>query len=602
MSTAYFPKFVRELFRFSATHPQFVLFGNVHDVFPLPQEGRYIPLPFSKYLAEALQKHAGYDLVVEYLPLQGFEILNGERELFKTLTDRSPDSSVPLLEEAAEVLTRLSESPEKAVAVLLSFSSRLPELRCREEFPDFLYRLFRLGQKANPVKKGADLLYNLLIFVFDKEEDLPRWYTLENARIRSAPVPRPDPEMRRLMAETLVGRMPDWDKISDSQKEEIKQVFVDLTGGMLAREMVAITQLARKEKLSVVEIGEAIRRYKVGIQDNPWAKINPKKLREAEAILMRRVIGQPQAVRATAQILRRSFFNLSGAQFSRYSHRPKGVLFFAGPTGVGKTELAKAITEFLFGSEHNYIRFDMSEFSQEHADQRLLGAPPGYVGYEGGGELTNAIRQRPFAVVLFDEIEKAHPKIMDIFLQLLDDGRLTSGRGETVYFSETLIVFTSNLGVYEMTPDGRKIQRVTPDLPYEKIQEKLLEAIQDHFKYKLGRPEILNRIGENIVVFDFIRPQHAEKILQKMLRNICLKLEDERRISLQIAPYVEKRLLEEVSRDLSMGGRGIGNKLEKLFINPLAELLFELSPSEGQTVHIKDITKSEGEWRLHGSL
>jgi len=244
----------------------------------------------------------------------------------------------------------------------------------------------------------------------------------------------------------------------------------------------------------------------------------------------------------------------------------------------------------------------MSEFSQEHADQRLLGAPPGYVGYEGGGELTNAIRQRPFAVVLFDEIEKAHPKIMDIFLQLLDDGRLTSGRGETVYFSETLIVFTSNLGVYEMTPDGRKIQRVTPDMPYEKIQEKLLEAIQDHFKYKLGRPEILNRIGENIVVFDFIRPQHAEKILQKMLRNICLKLEDERRISLQIAPYVEKRLLEEVSRDLSMGGRGIGNKLEKLFINPLAELLFELSPSEGQTVHIKDITKSEEEWRLHGSL
>jgi ATP-dependent Clp protease ATP-binding subunit ClpA len=173
----------------------------------------------------------------------------------------------------------------------------------------------------------------------------------------------------------------------------------------------------------------------------------------------------------TAAILRRCFYNLSGAQFSRYSNRPKGVLFFAGPTGVGKTELAKTITEFIFGSEHNYIRFDMSEFSQEHADQRLVGAPPGYVGYEVGGELTNAIRQRPFSVVLFDEIEKAHPKILDIFLQILDDGRLTSGRGETAYFSESLIIFTSNLGIYEITPTGEKIQRVTPDMPYSEIRK-----------------------------------------------------------------------------------------------------------------------------------
>jgi ATP-dependent Clp protease ATP-binding subunit ClpA len=278
------------------------------------------------------------------------------------------------------------------------------------------------------------------------------------------------------------------------------------------------------------------------------------------------------------------------------------VLFFAGPTGVGKTELAKTITEFIFGSEHNYIRFDMSEFSQEHADQRLVGAPPGYVGYEVGGELTNAIRQRPFSVVLFDEIEKAHPKILDIFLQILDDGRLTSGRGETAYFSESLIIFTSNLGIYEITPTGEKIQRVTPDMPYSKIREKLIDAIQDHFKYRLGRPEILNRIGENIVVFDFLRPEHARGVLNKMLRNLRLKLEDEHKIQLSIDPYVENKLYEEVCKDLSMGGRGIGNKLEKIFINPLSTLLFELSPSAGDKVYVKDIIQDGNEWRLRGSL
>ena len=151
--------------------------------------------------------------------------------------------------------------------------------------------------------------------------------------------------------------------------------------------------------------------------------------------------------------------------------RPRGVAFLAGPTGVGKTELAKTITSLLFGDESAYIRFDMSEFSAEHADQRLIGAPPGYVGYDVGGELTNAIREKPFSVVLFDEIEKAHPRILDKFLQVLDDGVLTSGRGDRVYFSEAFIVFTSNLGIYSDRSGGRTRARTSlPDEPFEDVQ------------------------------------------------------------------------------------------------------------------------------------
>jgi ATP-dependent Clp protease ATP-binding subunit ClpA len=287
-------------------------------------------------------------------------------------------------------------------------------------------------------------------------------------------------------------------------------------------------------------------------------------------------MGQGMAVRHASDILKRSRFNLSGAQFSRFSQRPKGILFLAGPTGVGKTELAKAITELIFGSSTHYIRFDMSEFGHEHASQRLVGALPGYIGYDVGGELTNSIKQNPFSVVLFDEIEKAHPKILDIFLQILDDGRLTSGRGETVYFSESLIVFTSNLGMFEQLPDGTKRQRVMPNMPYEEISQKIGSAIGDFFKYKINRPEILNRIGKNVIVFDFIREDTARKIFDRMMGNVLFRLEDSYGIQIRFEDDALGRITDLVCADLSMGGWGIGSSLEALFMNPLSRRLCEL--------------------------
>ena len=159
----------------------------------------------------------------------------------------------------------------------------------------------------------------------------------------------------------------------------------------------------------------------------------------------------------------------------------------------------------------------MSEFSAEHSDQRLIGAPPGYIGYDVGGELTNAIREKPFSVVLFDEIEKAHPRILDKFLQILDDGVLTSGRGDRVYFSEAFIVFTSNLGIYTPGPSGERIANVTPEETFDAVKRKVRSEIEKHFKQVLNRPEILNRIGENVIVFDFIRGDVANEIFDQMV-------------------------------------------------------------------------------------
>ncbi len=218
----------------------------------------------------------------------------------------------------------------------------------------------------------------------------------------------------------------------------------------------------------------------------------------------------------------------------------------------------------------------MSEFAAEHADARLLGAPPGYVGYDAGGELTNAVRARPFSVILFDEIEKAHPRILDKFLQILEDGRLTDGRGDTVYFSEAILIFTSNLGISIRDDHGQRQLNVQPGEPYEQVERKVRTAIADYFKFTLGRPEILNRIGDNIVVFDFIQPAIAEQIFAGMLDHVARRMADEHDLTLHLPEPVRQQLLAWCTEELSDGGRGIGNRLETTFVNPLARALFHL--------------------------
>ena len=333
--------------------------------------------------------------------------------------------------------------------------------------------------------------------------------------------------------------------------------------------------MARANAIPWNEVTDAVRAFKVGITKNPWRSVHLReRVANAETMIGKRLKGQHQAVTKTLDSLKRSIMGLSGAQASRESGRPRGILFFAGPTGVGKTELAKAITQVVFGNEQAYIRFDMSEFSQEHSDARLIGAPPGYVGFDAGGELTNAVRQRPFSVVLFDEIEKAHPRILDKFLQVLEDGRLTDGRGNTVYFSEAVIVFTSNLGVFVEDEHGRRVQQVTPGTPYPEVERRIRESIEHYFKFQLSRPEILNRFGDNIIVFNFLEPPVAEQIFEKMLDSVRQRVRDEHRLELVIPDAVRERLLEVCTGDLSHGGRGIGNRLETAFVNPLARALF----------------------------
>jgi len=437
-------------------------------------------------------------------------------------------------------------------------------------------------------------LFNPVIWLVNREQDLPSWFLLDSERVSAHVIPRPDYQTRLAAAAVLAPLMTGHDPANAAAHAEFTRTFADNTDGMTLTSLGDIVQLACQGNMAMGDIDDAIRCYKVGALDNPWKKDYLKdRIRSAMGEIEDRVKGQNQAATKTVDILMRSVTGLTGAQARSGSGRPRGILFFAGPTGVGKTELAKTLTKIIFGDERAYIRFDMSEFAEEHNSARLLGAPPGYVGYDAGGELTNSMREKPFSVVLFDEIEKAHPRLLDKFIQILEDGRLTDGRGDTVYFSESIIIFTSNLGIYVEGPDGRRVQNVRPGDSYETVERNVREAISNHFRYTLGRPEILNRIGENIVVFNFIVPDIGVKILDGMLRNVARRMEEEHGLKFSLSDVARAKLVDCCLADLSLGGRGIGNQLETALINPLARALFTSDLKGRSEVTVADLSERD---------
>jgi DNA polymerase III delta prime subunit len=351
--------------------------------------------------------------------------------------------------------------------------------------------------------------------------------------------------------------------------ESDEQSRINLIDGMdnfTVKEIIQTAQLSRTET-ELMTVEKLLSLYKYGKKDSPWEQLEPKKVRQITEILGKRVKGQEPAVEKVREVVIRAKTGLSGLQHSKAKSKPKGVLFFAGPTGVGKTELAKSLAEFLFSDESACVRFDMSEYNHEHSDQKLIGAPPGYVGYEAGGQLTNLIKERPFCVLLFDEIEKAHPKILDKFLQILEDGRLTDNKGETVYFSECIIIFTSNIGA----------NRVSVNMGYDEIRQTIFECIKDKFENEINRPELLGRIGYgNIITFNFIRDKTVQKaIANGKITPIIEYLKESKNINLVFANKDDFLEFIISKADSSKGGRDILNKLEDILVSKIADFLFD---------------------------
>ena len=602
-------KWHRELELFSAVKPLIILEGNVADLCRYPVAGsipedKLVSLP--EYLNGYLSDQ-GYEHVAFYSNLVGFMNPYAPEKLTSFAKANSCEiksGAIPAefkgntADTAPNVIRRAMASTAASTAVVMELASHYiitPERMDQHDVNSFNL-LMQAASSAATVRTPMGKRQNLLILLVEKLNDLPAWFYLNNPQCKTIRIEAPDREERKRLIsgkawpsffDATVYRtdMPFY-KEHPEELTRLREKFVGLTEGLTFTELDGLRRLSKREQTPIRNLCTVVDLYKYGIKENPWQNLSMESLRTAKADFEKRITGQDAALERTLDVVKRAVTGMNGLSSSSTA-KPKGVLFYAGPTGVGKTETAKALAEKLFGDESACIRFDMSEYGQPHSDQKLMGAPPGYVGYEAGGQLTNAIKKNPFAIVLFDEIEKAHSSILDKFLQILEDGRLTDGQGNTVYFSETIIIFTSNLGMYVKDDLGRRYQNVTMDMDYPEVQKRLRQAVEDHFKLELGRPEILNRIGENIVVFDFIREEAGQAILKAQVDKIIRRLQEQKNIRMTITDEAYQELSAAALGDLSNGGRGVGNQVEALLINPLSRWLFDNAVIENADVTIE---------------
>lgn len=602
------PRWYRELELFRGVKPLLVLEGCVMDQVRVPVTGSVAEdtlLPLSAFLSAYLSD-AGYEQVVFYSNLVGLmnpyapEMLDN---FAKTNQAEVVSGAIPAefkgndANTAPNIIRRAMMQGKHATAIVMEMASRYivtPDRLDQMEVNSFNL-LLQASLSAATVRTAQGKLPNLLILLVNKLNDLPAWFYLDNPVCKTITLEAPDRDERmRFLSgsawpsffDAAVYRtdMPYYQQHPDDLRK-LREKFVGLTEGMSFTELDALRRMSRSQCAPIRDLCSIADLYKYGIHENPWAKLSMESLKTAKTDFQKRIKGQDTALERSLDVIKRAVTGLNGANSSG-TGKPKGVLFFAGPTGTGKTETAKALAEKIFGDESACVRFDMSEYGQSHSDQKLLGAPPGYVGYEAGGQLTNAVKKNPFCILLFDEIEKAHPSIFDKFLQILEDGRLTDGQGHTVYFSETIIIFTSNLGMYVKDALGQRHQNVSYDMTYDEVTRRLREAIGDYFKLELGRPEILNRIGENIVIFDFIRQEAGQAILRAQVDKLIRRLKEQKNLTLVIPDTSYQQLSDAALADLTNGGRGIGNQVEALLINPLSRYLFDSGIIENATVTV----------------
>lgn len=606
----YISKWHRELGIFCRIKPLIIVEGNVLDVYRYPLEGS-TPKGSILRLPEYLHYYftdLGYKTIAFYDSMQGFynSCEEGHIQVFAELTHAKLEGSFVRSDfkgksNAATSLVRAAVNQNKEpIAIVMNLASRYitsPDNIDQSEVDSFT-NLLLASMEGKDVRTPDGTLKNLVVMIVDKVNDVPAWFYLDNPNVKIVSIGTPSKEEREQLikgenfASFFASDVYDEDypyfEEHPDELEKVQDRFVGLTEGFSFTEINGLRRLCKNEKTSIRQMSSVIDLYRYGIKENPWDSLDVNELKTAKEDFRKRVKGQDFAIVKTLDVVKRAVTGMAGLQNSSHA-KPKGILFFAGPTGTGKTETAKTLAEKLFGDESCCIRFDMSEYSQGHSDQKLLGAPPGYVGYEAGGQLTNAVKENPFSILLFDEIEKAHPSIFDKFLQILEDGRMTDGQGNTVYFSECIIIFTSNLGIYTKNENGVRAANVTPDMKYPEVQKKVRQAIEDYFKLELGRPEILNRIGENIVVFDFIRPEVAKQILDAQVTKIVKNLATEKAIELVITDTARSVLVEKALSNLGNGGRGIGNIVESLLINPLARYLFDEEIKGNVRITINDI-------------
>ncbi|MDB5692263.1 MAG: clpB [Alphaproteobacteria bacterium] len=466
------------------------------------------------------------------------------------ITDRFlPDKAIDLMDEAASRLRMEVESKPEEIENL---DRRIIQLKIERE------ALKKENDKASK-ERLANLEAELANLEQQSAELTQRWQA-EKEKIQAESKVKEQLDAARLELEQAQ-RAGDLAKAGELQYGRIPQLEKQLA------EAQAVSQSAMlREEVTGEDIAGVVSRW-TGIPVDRMLEGEREKLLHMEDALGRRVIGQRQAVEAVSRAIRRARAGLQDP------NRPMGSFLFLGPTGVGKTELTKALAEFLFDDASAMVRIDMSEFMEKHSVARLIGAPPGYVGYEEGGVLTEAVRRRPYQVILFDEVEKAHGDVFNVLLQVLDDGRLTDGQGRTVDFTNTIIILTSNLG-------SQYLSSLTDDESVEKVEPQVMEVVRGHF-----RPEFLNRLDE-IILFHRLGAEHMGPIVDIQLERLN-KLLAERKIRVELGEPA-RAWLGRVGYDPVYGARPLKRAVQKYLQDPLADALLRGEIGDGSVIHVDE--------------
>jgi len=499
-------------------------------------------------------------------------ILRGLKEKYEV--HHGVDITDPAIVAAATLSHRYISDrklPDKAIDLIDEAASRIRmEIDSKPESMDRLdRRLIQLKIEREAVKKDTDEASKKRLSALETEihdiereyADLDEIWKAEKAAVQGSQHVKEALDQARIEVEAA-RRAGDLARMSELQYGRIPEIERQLADAQV-HESSGDAKLLRN-KVTDEEIAEVVARW-TGIPVSRMLEGEREKLLRMETELHRRVIGQDEAIKAMADAIRRSRAGLSDP------NRPYGSFLFLGPTGVGKTELSKAVASFLFDSEESMVRIDMSEFMEKHSVARLIGAPPGYVGYEEGGYLTEAVRRRPYSVILMDEVEKAHPDVFNVLLQVLDDGRLTDGQGRTVDFRNTVIVMTSNLG-------SERIQEFAGEGQYTEIKAAVMGVVGQHF-----RPEFINRV-DDIVVFHPLAKEQVHDIARIQVAILEARLAA-RDLVLNVTPAAIDRLAE-AGFDPVYGARPLKRVIQRHLQNPLAEKLLEGSIADGDVVKV----------------